>query len=578
MTVKQKVASVASAFAVTTAVATGAYLLSNNDETITPEITQYEEHVENNEGNITYDEEALDFYNINDETETTDILEQYRTSKEVDGTILHYYNDVPFELQGELLNYRNGGDSFYSDTQNTYELSDISVMSNYIFVNTADGLKYLSDISNGNIIDSQIDTVDFKGFNVFINSYLEGVDNFTPFENFNGLFYGNKFSFFIDNYLFKNFGGKIENITISSPKPIAEFSSGGEIIDCNFYIEGTSYNNGIVGQAENVKVRNTFMDCNLSGANVGGIFGIASGECDITNCIVNGTINSDSTAGSFIGRLNNQITFKNNVANTTVEAVIGYGGKAVGYADYEYHDDIDKVNGAYCETALTVEGLPSELYIGNVSENPPKLVEKYIYGYEDITEETYKNASTTTQGKNGEVITVYNLALIPSEYPVLKEYIKDTYYVAEFDENAPKLEGFYDFKDLIALNQFATANDLKKFFEEEGYIYFEDEEAETADIYFDSLVYSSGDCIAFISGEFDGGTLIVASYIENQLNSITSHNITNAGTYFTSIEDSEDITEVKAFLWTSLDSLTPLCESKNVNVGLTMGVDEIEHN
>lgn len=577
MTVKQKVASVASAFAVTTAVATGAYLLSNNDETITPEITQYEEHVENNEGNITYGDEASDFYNINDETETTDILQEYRTSKEVDGTILHYYNDVPFELQGELLKHSNGGYSFYTDTQNTYELSDISVMSNYIFVNTADGLKYLSDISNGNIIDSQIDTVDFKGFNVFINSYLEYVDNFTPFGNFNGLFYGNKFSFFIDNYLFKNFSGKIENITISSPKPIAEFSSGGEIIDCNFYIEGTSYNNGIVGQAENVKVRNTFMDCNLSGSNVGGIFGIASGECDITNCIVNGTINSDSTAGSFIGKLINQITFKNNVANTTVEAVIGYGGKAIGYVNYEYQDDIDKINGAYCDTSLTVEGLESELFIGNVTDPTPKIVEKYIYGYEDITDEVYNNASTNTTGANGEVITVYNLALIPSEIPVLKEYVIDTYYEAEFDENTPKLEGYYNLKDLIALNQFATANDLKQFLNDNGYIYFDDTE-ETADIYFDSLVYSSGDCVAFISGDFGGGTLIVSSYIENQLYSMTSHEVTGEGTYFTQIDNSEYITEVKAFLWTSLDSLTPLCEAKNVNVGLTMGVDEIEYN
>lgn len=338
-----------------------------------------------------------------------------------------------------------------------------------------------------------------------------------------------------------------------------------------------TYNNGIIGQAQNTKVRNTLVDCNLSGSNVGGIFGIAGGECDITNCIVNGTINSDSTAGSFIGRLNNQITFKNNVANTTVEAVIGYGGKAIGYVDYKYQDDIDKINGAYCDTSLTVEGLPSELFIGNITDPTPKIVEKYIYGYEDITDEIYAKASATATGKNGEAITVYNLSLIPSEYPILREYVVDTYYVAEFDENAPKLEGYYNLKDLIALNQFATANDLKQFLDENGYIYFDDTE-ETADIYFDSLVYSSGDCIAFISGEFDGGTLIVASYIENQLNSITSHNITNAGTYFTSIEDSEDITEVKAFLWTSLDSLTPLCEAKNVNVGLTMGVDEIEYN
>ena len=564
MTTKQKITSAVSAVAVASAV-TGAVLLSNNTETVIApaETTVYEE---------TLIEEEITDTEITETAE--DDISNYRTSVEADGKIIHYYNDVPFELQGKI--FETGGASTFMFTNNTYDLSDISVMSNYIFVNTADGLRYLSDISRGVITDEQIETTDFSGYNVFVNSFLEYVDNFTPFESFNGLFYGNEFSFFIDNYLFKNFGGQIENITISSSKPIAQYSAGGEIIDCDFYIEGTTYNNGVIGQAHDVKIKNTFVECNLSGSNVGGLFGIASGECDIKNCIVNGTINADGTAGSFIGKLLNQITFKNNVAKTTVEAVLGYGGKAVGYADYEYHDDIDKVNGAYCETTLTVEALPSELYIGNVSENPPKLVEKYIYGYEDITEETYKNASTTTQGKNGEVITVYNLALIPSEYPVLKDYIKDTYYVAEFDENAPKLEGFYDFKDLIALNQFATANDLKKFFEEEGYIYFEDEEAETADIYFDNLVYSNGDCIAFISGEFNGGTMIVASYIENQLYSMTSHEVTGAGTYFTSIENSEDITEVKAFLWTSLDSLTPLCEAKNVNVGYAMGVEEFE--
>ncbi len=62
----------------------------------------------------------------------------------------------------------------------------------------------------------------------------------------------------------------------------------------------------------------------------------------------------------------------------------------------------------------------------------------------------------------------------------------------------------------------------------------------------------------------------MASYVDNKLFSLTSHVVTGKGTYFTHIDNSDEITEVKAFLWSGLDTLTPMCEAKNVNTAYGM--------
>ena len=60
------------------------------------------------------------------------------------------------------------------------------------------------------------------------------------------------------------------------------------------------------------------------------------------------------------------------------------------------------------------------------------------------------------------------------------------------------------------------------------------------------------------------------------MHSYTTHDVNGAGTYFTSIEDNESITDVKAMLWTSLDGMQPICEARSINTILN-GVDEDEY-
>lgn len=572
---KKKITATATAVAV--AVTAGAVMVTNSPTTVETPTTQYEQYVEGNEKKVDVSEEEkketakptnATLFDENGELNQSieDILAPYRTEVIKDGKILYYYKDVPFELQGYVLQQANQGGTMSVGAIDGYALSDVSVMSNYIFVNTGKGLKYLSEISNGKITDEQIENSDFTDYNVFINAFLGDISNFEPFKNFNGFFYGNNFDFSLDGYLFENFGGQIEKITITSSKAVAKNATATEVKDCNFFIEGTSDINGVIEVGNAVKMKNVYVEANLSGEIVGGLIGVASGECDIKNCIVYGSLSASASVGSYIGKLENPIVFKNNLATTTVEAVLGYGGKAVGMVNYDYTDDIDKVNGAYCDTKLTVEGLESQRFIGNIEEPVPTLVEIPIYEHSDVPAETLEKASTSLTTKDGTVLTVYNLSLIPSEIKVLV----GTYTEARFDENAPNFNGFYDIKDLVAMNEFATSNDLKKFYEENGRVYFEDENTGDADIYFDNLVYSKGDCVAFIEGDFSGGTLIVASYIENQLFSLTSHVVTGKGTYFTHIDNSDETTEVKAFLWSGLDTLTPMCEAKNVNTAYGM--------
>lgn len=486
-----------------------------------------------------------------------DPLAQYRAEKIVNGTKIYYYKGVPFELMNRII--EQGGINMLSleDEAVMYEMSDVSIMDTYIFINTANGLKYLSAISNGSITDEQIPTINFSGFNVFLNAALDKITDFEPFSEFNGLFYGNGMDITVSNYLFESFGGRLNELTLYSSKPAARRASGGQVEACSFYFDGKAEEFGIIGEASGVSVRNTYVECSITGARVGGIFGVASGDCKIVNCIVNGTLNGTESVGSFIGVLKNMITLLNNSANTTVNALTGCGGKAIGSVEFEYKDDTAMINGLYCNTALTVEGLPSELLIGSIPEEVPELVETVVKP-EDMEGSDYLN---WIKENSFQVIECEDWGDTIYLFDWDAYEVGETVTAPEFNPEYPSFDGIYSIKDLVELNKFAEANDLKSFYEENGRVYFETGQTGGEGIYFENLIYSEGDCVAFVSGDFDNAALIVAAYAGDRLCSMTEHDITGDGVYFVNLEHSEEITEIKAFLWSSLEEMTPLCEA-----------------
>ena len=556
--------------------------LTDNTVTATNEAkTETAENKIENENVIT------DIAYIAPDEETTDTdsdpLKAYRKVIEKDGVLIYYYENVPNELKPLLINNPYAVYTLNSNTAVTATQSDISIVDNYIFVQTANGLVYLSQITHGITTDERITNNTFLGYTVYLNKTIE-CENWLPFKAFAGTFFGNNNTIYvsslassagltIDNSFCETFTGTLSDLAIECNAPdvpfiktaqnakieksifsgevtyLIETAENTDITDCEMYITC----NALIQTAKTAKITNTMLENNMTV----GMIETACEGCEITDNIISSTITgeTDSKCGAFVGTLKTEITIKNNISTCNITVPTGYGGHAIGYADYDY-TATENIFGNYFDSYLTVEGTPSDLFIGNID------IYKITAALESL-EKPLEMWQFATGYINGNVVTtVYNVSLIPKDFKEQWDsYNNKVTVLKEAKEKASSsYEGFYNGVDIAAVNE----DNKTKIYEENGKYYFTKEELPET-LVIKNAVYSNGDVIIFFNQPVTNKTAIVTAYKDNRMTGVYYENITGE-TVFIDTQKPEEITSVAIMVWDSMASMTPLCPKYETEV------------
>lgn len=525
-------------------------------------------------------------YTASDEETTdsdSDPLKPYRKVIEKDGVLIYYYENVPNDLKPLLINNPYSIYAVESETAVTATQSDISIVDNYIFVQTANGLIYLSQITHSITTDERITDNTFAGYTVYLNKTIE-CSNWLPFKAFAGTFFGNNNTIYvsslastagltIDNSFCETFTGTLSDLAIECNAPdvpfiktaqnakieksifegevtyVIESAENTDITDCEFYITC----NALIQTAKTAKITNTMLENNMTV----GMIEIACEGCEITDNIISSTITgeTDSRCGAFVGTLKTEITIKNNISTCNITVPTGYGGHAIGYADYDY-TATENIFGNYFDSYLTVEGTPSDLFIGNID------IYKITAALESL-EKPLEMWQFATGYVNGNVVTtVYNVSLIPKDFKEQWDsYNNKVTVLKKAQEKAgSSYEGFYNGVDIAAVNE----DNKTKIYEENGKYYFTKEELPET-LVIKNAVYSNGDVIIFFNQPVTNKTAIVTAYKDNRMTGVYYENITGE-TVFIDTDKPEEITSVAIMVWDSMANMTPLCPKYETEV------------
>lgn len=525
------------------------------------------------------DEETTDSAPDND----NDPLKPYRKVIEKDGVLIYYYENVPNELKPLLINNPYAVYATDSETAVTATQSDISILDNYIFVQTSNGLIYLSQITHSIATDERITDNTFAGYTVYLNKTIE-CSNWLPFKAFAGTFFGNNNTIYvtslastagltIDNSFSEMFTGTLSDLAIECNAPdvpfiktaqnakieksifegevtyLIETAENTDITDCEMYITC----NALIQTAKTAKITNTMLENNMTV----GMIETANAGCEITDNIISSTITgeTDSKCGAFVGTLKTEITIKNNISTCNITVPTGYGGHAIGYADYDY-TATENIFGNYFDSYLTVEGTPSDLFIGNID------IYKITAALESL-EKPLEMWQFATGYINGNVVTtVYKVSLIPKDFKEQWDsYNNKVTVLKEAKEKASSsYEGFYNGVDIAAVNE----DNKTKIYEENGKYYFTKEELPET-LVIKNAVYSNGDVIIFFNQPVTNKTAIVTAYKDNRMTGVYYENITGE-TVFIDTQKPEEITSVAIMVWDSMASMTPLCPKYETEV------------
>lgn len=556
--------------------------LTDNTVTATNEAkTETAENKIENENVIT----DIDYTASDEETTDSDSdpLKAYRKVIEKDGVLIYYYENVPNELKPLLINNPYAVYTLNSNTAVTATQSDISIVDNYIFVQTANGLIYLSQITHSITTDERITDNTFAGYTVYLNKTIE-CSNWLPFKAFAGTFFGNNNTIYvtslastagltIDNSFSETFTGTLSDLAIECNAPdvpfiktaqnakieksifsgevtyLIETAENTDITDCEMYITC----NALIQTAKTAKITNTMLENNMTV----GMIEIAYEGCEITDNIISSTITgeTDSKCGAFVGTLKTEITIKNNISTCNITVPTGYGGHAIGYADYDY-TATENIFGNYFDSYLTVEGTPSDLFIGNID------IYKITAALESL-EKPLEMWQFATGYVNGNVVTtVYNVSLIPKDFKEQWDsYNNKVTVLKKAQEKAgSSYEGFYNGVDIAAVNE----DNKTKIYEENGKYYFTKEELPTT-LTIKNAVYSNGDVIIFFNQPVTNKTAIVTAYKDNRMTGVYYENITGE-TVFIDTQKPEEITSVAIMVWDSMANMTPLCPKYETEV------------
>lgn len=551
---------------------------------ITEENTEKAEENTENATQSAYLLDNFDFeYPATDTDSDSDPLKAYRKVIEKDGVLIYYYENVPNELKPLLINNPYAVYTLNSNTAVTATQSDISIVDNYIFVQTANGLIYLSQITHSITTDERITDNTFLGYTVYLNKTIE-CSNWLPFKAFAGTFFGNNNTIYvtslastagltIDNSFSETFTGTLSDLAIECNAPdvpfiktaqnakieksifegevtyLIETAENTDITDCEMYITC----NALIQTAKTAKITNTMLENNMTV----GMIETAYEGCEITDNIVSSTITgeTDSKCGAFVGTLKTEITIKNNISTCNITVPTGYGGHAIGYADYDY-TVTENIFGNYFDSYLTVEGTPSDLFIGNID------IYKITAALESL-EKPLEMWQFATGYVNGNVVTtVYNVSLIPKDFKEQWDsYNNKVTVLKKAQEKAgSSYEGFYNGVDIAAVNE----DNKTKIYEENGKYYFTKEELPTT-LTIKNAVYSNGDVIIFFNQPVTNKTAIVTAYKDNRMTGVYYENITGE-TVFIDTQKPEEITSVAIMVWDSMASMTPLCPKYETEV------------
>lgn len=558
--------------------------LTDNTVTATNEAkTETAENKIENENVIT----DIDYIAPDEETTDTDSdsdpLKPYRKVIEKDGVLIYYYENVPNELKPLLINNPYAVYTLNSNTAVTATQSDISIVDNYIFVQTANGLVYLSQITHGITTDELITNNTFFGYTVYLNKTIE-CEDWLPFKAFAGTFFGNNNTIYvsslassagltIDNSFCETFTGTLSDLAIECNAPdvpfiktaqnakieksifsgevtyLIETAENTDITDCEMYITC----NALIQTAKTAKITNTMLENNMTV----GMIETACEGCKITDNIISSTITGDvdGRCGAFVGTLKTEITIKNNISTCNITVPTGYGGHAIGYADYDY-TATENIFGNYFDSYLTVEGTPSDLFIGNID------IYKITAALESL-EKPLEMWQFATGYINGNVVTtVYNVSLIPKDFKEQWDsYNNKVTVLKEAKEKASSsYEGFYNGVDIAAVNE----DNKTQIYEENGKYYFTKEELPET-LVIKNAVYSNGDVIIFFNQPVTNKTAIVTAYKDNRMTGVYYENITGE-TVFIDTQKPEEITSVAIMVWDSMASMTPLCPKYETEV------------
>lgn len=558
--------------------------LTDNTVTATNEAkTETAENKIENENVIT----DIDYIAPDEETTDTDSdsdpLKPYRKVIEKDGVLIYYYENVPNELKPLLINNPYAVYTLNSNTAVTATQSDISIVDNYIFVQTANGLVYLSQITHGITTDERITNNTFFGYTVYLNKTIE-CEDWLPFKAFAGTFFGNNNTIYvsslassagltIDNSFCETFTGTLSDLAIECNAPdvpfiktaqnakieksifsgevtyLIETAENTDITDCEMYITC----NALIKTAKTAKITNTMLENNMTV----GMIETACEGCKITDNIISSTITGDvdGRCGAFVGTLKTEITIKNNISTCNITVPTGYGGHAIGYADYDY-TATENIFGNYFDSYLTVEGTPSDLFIGNID------IYKITAALESLEKPLEMWQFATGYISGNVVITVYNVSLIPKDFKEQWDsYNNKVTVLKEAKEKASSsYEGFYNGVDIAAVNE----DNKTQIYEENGKYYFTKEELPET-LVIKNAVYSNGDVIIFFNQPVTNKTAIVTAYKDNRMTGVYYENITGE-TVFIDTQKPEEITSVAIMVWDSMASMTPLCPKYETEV------------
>lgn len=556
------------------------------DSTVTATNEAQTETAENTE-NTAETDYLIDDFDLEYTTDSdNDPLKPYRKVIEKDGVLIYYYEGVPNDLKPLLINNPYDFNLMSLDNAVNAVESDVSFIDNYIFVQTADGLIYLSQITHGIATDERITDNTFLGYTLYLNKTIE-CEDWLPFKAFSGTFFGNSNTIYvssladetsslkIDNSFCETFLGTLSDLAIECNAPdvpfiktaqnarlekslfegevtyLIETAENTVIEDCEVYITC----NALIKTATASKITSTLLENNMTV----GMIETAYEGCEITDNIISSTItgDADSRCGAFAGTLKTEITIKNNISTANITVPTGYGGHAVGYADYDYRET-ENIFGNYFDGTLTVEGTQSDLFIGNID------IYKITAALESLKDEEPLPITAYACGyKNGNVYcTVYNVSLIPKDFKEQWDsYNNKVTVLKEARERAStSYEGFYNGVDISAVNE----DNKTKIYEEDGKYYFTKEELPTT-LTIKNAVYSNGDVIIFFNQPVTNKTAIVTAYKDNRMTGVYYENITGE-TVFIDTDKPEEITSVAIMVWDSMASMTPLCPKYEMEV------------
>lgn len=587
---KAAIASGAVAVGIATASFLGLNVPDESTQSVTTPVVETYEETETAPTVEETEEETQALNNEETEVESDNPLLPYRRTIEKDGVLIYYYENVPDDLKPLLISSPRTTFSL-RDRPVAVEDSDISIMDKYVFVQSEVGMIYLSQITHGIVEDERITDSTLKGYSIFLNRTIECYD-WLPFKDFAGIFFGNGNALYvmsvadgdvtltIDNAFAENFTGELSRLTIICNSPTTSFIENalagkltsvnfeGEVTyliknatnclidDCGIYIKC----NSAICNATGVKITNTIIENEMTCA----LIETAYENCVVDNNIISSIIQGEPgfNCGAFVGTLKAEMTLKNNLSQCIIDVPLGYGGHAIGYADYDYQET-ENIFGNYFESSLTVEGVESDLFIGNID------IFKITAALESLEEpfDPTGAACSFVSTDGNTVTTVYNLGLFPSYWFLDSGQAQWEQEVEAYNTKLSELksleqfasstyEGFYTIIDVAALNQDSDV----KIYEEDGKYYFEREEV-TDELAITNITYSDGNMIIFFNQPIANKTAIISTYYDDEavLASMYCEQISGETVFIDAGSAPEGITTIKIMIWDDMENMVPAC-------------------